>query len=97
MGGQSGTQNLDIREYEAQREWSKSGKSAVRRWSDWSESNNSGQTLGRAVVTVYGNLGRYEPRPICTYESSVLAQDVFVVPNIMLFLTTSTSLGETPR
>ena len=54
--------------------------------------------LGRTVVRVYGNLGRYEPRLICTNESSVLAQDVFMVPNIMLLLTMiSTTLAETPR
>jgi len=98
MGGQGGTQNLNIRKYEVQRKWSKGGKSAVRRLSDWSESSNSSHKVGRTVVRVYGNLGRNEPRLICTYKSPVLAQDIFVVPNIMLLLTAeSTTLAETPR
>jgi len=98
MGGQRDTQNLDIREYELQIKWSKRGKSAVRRLSDWSECSNSSHKIGRTVVRVYGNFGRNEPRLTCTYESSVLAQDVFVVPNIMLLLTkASTTLAETPR
>jgi hypothetical protein len=47
------------------------GKSAGRRLSEWSESDKSGQMLGRTVVRVFGNLGRYEPRLICTYVWTV--------------------------
>jgi hypothetical protein len=33
MGGERGTQNLEIREYEVQKTWYKRGKSAVRQLS----------------------------------------------------------------